>query len=93
MTAMNAHGEFVDGGGERRVRVRTDAEKREEALRRLVDAGLVGICDVCGAPFRREGTRKHAKRCSWECKQEANRRRARERAARERGADAETHAG
>ena len=74
----NELGEFVDDAPPRAVRVRTDAEKRDEALRRLRAVG-VGVCDVCGRPFRLEGCRRHAKRCSWECKMEANRRRARER--------------
>lgn len=79
MTTINESGEFVDTFSMPRVKVRTDAEIREAALQKLVDMGAVRICDVCGKPFRTaDKYRRNAKRCSWECKQEANRRNARE---------------
>lgn len=80
MTTVNSLSEFVDTTETKGVRVRTDAEKRAEALKTLVDAGIVRICDICGKPFRtNDPHRRKAKRCSSECKEEANRRNARER--------------
>jgi hypothetical protein len=73
---LNGMGEFVDDGEPRTVRVRTDEEKRAWAIRRLEAMG-VRVCDICGKPFRPVQSRQ--KRCSFACKMEANRRRARER--------------
>lgn len=78
MTTINSMGEFVDTEPPRTVTVRTDEQKAREALAKLVDRGIVRVCDVCGEPFRTSDPyRRNAKRCSWECKQEANRRNAR----------------
>lgn len=79
MVTMNDCGEFVMHEQTKRIHIRTDAEKREAYMRRLVDAGLINVCDICGKPFAAKGWKRHAKRCSWECSQEANRRQARER--------------
>ena len=82
---LNEHGEFEDASEPPMMRLRTDDEKRQEAIDKLVSMGVIGICDVCGKPFRREGHLKHAKRCSKECTREAGRRTARERKRMEAG--------
>lgn len=88
MTKLNQNAEFVDDSPPSTVRIRTDDEKREAALRLLVDMGAVRICDVCGKPFRTSDPyRRNAKRCSWKCSQDAKRRSARERNRKMRAGD------
>ena len=63
---VNAYGEYV-GQGERPWQL--------DVLERFVDEGRMRYCDVCGRPYVPD----HGKRCycSFKCRMEANRYRAR----------------
>lgn len=63
---VNAYGQHV-GGGERPWQL--------DVVERLVEKGELRYCDVCGKPFKpRSGRNVY---CSFACRQEANRYRAR----------------
>lgn len=65
---VNAYGEHV-GGGERPWQL--------DFVERMVEVGRLRYCDVCGRPMPPRKRGQRAKYCSWACKQEANRYRAR----------------
>ena len=70
---VNAYGEHV-GGGERPWQL--------DVLDRLVAMGKMRYCDVCGRPYVPDrGKRCY---CSWTCRMEANRYRARQAKRKER---------
>lgn len=72
---VNAYGEHV-GGGERPWQL--------DVIERYVEKGLLRYCDVCGRPMAPKRNGQHALYCSFKCKQEANRYRARMRGRRAR---------
>lgn len=63
---VNAYGEHV-GGGERPWQL--------DVVERLVEKGELRYCDVCGRPY--PPTHGRTCYCSFACRQEANRYRAR----------------
>lgn len=63
---VNAYGEHV-GGGPRPWQL--------DVVERMAESGKLRYCDVCGRPFRPRNERNVY--CSFRCKQEANRYRAR----------------
>jgi predicted nucleic acid-binding Zn ribbon protein len=67
---VNAYGQHV-GGGERPWQL--------DVIERLVAAGRLRYCDVCGRPMAPKRRGGDAKYCSWECQREAGRYRARQR--------------
>lgn len=83
---VNEMGEFVDDSEPRTVKVRDRDDWRGRAAARIV-SGKFKPCDVCGEPFRPRSYRQVY--CSWECRMEANRYRARQSARRKREAEKE----
>ena len=65
---VNAYGEHV-GGGERPWQL--------DFVERMVEVGRLRYCDVCGRPMPPKRKGHDALYCSFRCKQEANRYRAR----------------
>ena len=65
---VNAYGEHV-GGGERPWQL--------DFVERMVEVGRLRYCDVCGRPMPPRKRGQRAKYCSWACRREANRYRAR----------------
>ena len=73
---VNAYGEHV-GGGERPWQL--------DVVERLVEKGELRYCDVCGRPMAPKRKGQDACYCSFACRQEANRYRARMAKRKERG--------
>lgn len=70
MMLVNAYGEHIGGTKPWQI----------EVIERLVDKGVLRYCDVCGRPFKPKcDTQRY---CQFQCRQEANRYRARQRARR-----------
>ena len=65
---VNTYGEHV-GGGERPWQL--------DFVERMVEVGRLRYCDVCGRPMPPRKRGQRAKYCSWACRREANRYRAR----------------
>jgi len=76
---LNSMGEFVDAEVPRTVRVAGGDQWRGKLVERLCDEGRVmRWCDVCGRPMAARGRMgQERKYCSFGCRQEANRYRAR----------------
>lgn len=63
---VNAYGKPIDGKHEWRL----------DVIDRFVQMGLLRYCDVCGRPMAPRGRGGERKYCSFACRREANRYRA-----------------
>ena len=82
---VNEYGEFVAEERAGAIRLREgDAPPEARLIGNLLALGKLRTCDVCGKPMVPTGRGGPRKYCSFACKQEANRYRARMRYRRSR---------
>ena len=82
---MNELGEFTVDTAPTMMKLRSKERPWQlDVIERLVDSGALLTCSVCFKPFVSRNRKQRY--CSFRCKQEANRYRARQRKRRMRGA-------